>query len=738
MTVSATIAHPAAQEVDLWLQSPSGTRVPLLTSTRGVASNLRVIFADDATSTSATLLGATGLADAYDRVRPDGNLDILNGEAGNGTWKLLACDRNSNSTTGSINNAQLVIQTSGAARHQGAAWSGTLANTTGQDGVARRVRFWAVDSVGNVSASRSAVLTIDTVAPSLNVTQNDTIIFPGGSSNAFQGSVSDGGTLDTLQAVVTSATNGRTAATYTLTPVAMTSTDIQRLNYLQQRSLKNYTWNITPAQLSSLETGRYTVQFVVRDMVGNQRTSAGYTFTIPARAAPALNDINVTGSTAANVQTINTRVDTGYANTTIDAQIALDSNTSTYTDTKTVHGWAYNGSEDSTLQGAIPDAVQSAKITKLEMNNDFAAFLDQDGTLRTWPVDGRLDHKSTSDQIAGTNPITNVVQFSIADQFEWDNYLLTLNNNGVVREYRQPDGNPTVTNAVVTIKNRSGQAETSKVIAMDAGYRHTLLLLRSGQVITCSNTTATCQDTATTTTALYEHTPATARYGVTQVQAGIDFSVALRSDGKVVAWGDSSYSHLAIPSNIKPVTQIATGGDHTVALQNDGTVVAWGDNTSGQTTVPSSLTNVVYIAAGANSSAAVTQSGQVVVWGESNFTTASTACCASAIALNYAYPNPANPANTITAQVITAHQTGSQSSSTDVSAAVAMQPTRIEFRGLIPGRRYTYTLTVRNSENSGSPQVYQGTFTNNLVFNRTYLPYLANSSPVVPPVSSGR
>jgi hypothetical protein len=710
--------------------------VPLLISTRNAASNLRVTFADDATSATTTL-DATGLSDAYDRVRPDGNLAILNGEAGNGTWKLLACDRNTNSTTGTINNAQLVIQTSGAARHQGAAWSGTLVNTTGQDGVARRVRFWAVDSVGNVSASRSAVLTIDTVAPSLNVTQNDTIIFPGGSSNAFQGSVSDGGTLDTLQAVVTSTTNGSTVATYTLTPVAMTSMDIQRLNYLQQRSLKNYTWNITPAQLSSLATGRYTVQFVVRDMVGNQRTSAGYTFTIPAKAAPALNDINVTGSTAANVQTINTRVDTGYANTTIDAQIALDSNTSTYTDTTTVHGWAYDGSVDSTLEDAIPDAVQSAKITKLEMNNDFAAFLDQDGTLRTWPVDSRADHISTSNQIAGTTAITNVVQFSIADQYEWDNYLLTLNGNGVVREYRQPDGNPTVTTAAVTIKNRSGQAETSKVIAMDAGYRHTLLLLRSGQVITCSNATATCQDTATTTTALYRHTPATARYGVTQVQAGIDFSVALRSDGKVVAWGDSSRSHLVIPSNIKPVTQIATGGDHTLALQNDGTVVAWGDNESGQTTVPGNLTNVVYIAAGANSSAAVTQSGQVVVWGESRFTTATTACCASAIALNYAYRNTANTA-TITAQVITAHQTGSQSSSTPVPAAVAMQPTRIEFRGLIPGRRYTYTLTVRNSENSGSPRVYQGTFINNLAFNRTYLPYLANSSPAVPPVSSGR
>jgi alpha-tubulin suppressor-like RCC1 family protein len=478
-------------------------------------------------------------------------------------------------------------------------------------------------------------------------------------------------------------------------------------------------------------------------MVGNQRTSAGYTFTIPAKAAPALNDINVTGSTAANVQTINIRVDTGYANTTIDAQIALDSNTSTYTDTKTVHGWAYNGSEDSTLQYAIPDAVQSAKITKLEMNNDFAAFLDQDGTLRTWPVDGREDHKDTSAQIAGTTPITNVVQFSIADQYAWDNYLLTLDRSGRVTEYNRHVGDLHVVKTIVS----PATYENGKVIGLDAGNRHNVALLSTGKVIAwwhdvCDDLDDSVNNPAPAycnpTSPNYPITiPAKAKYGVIQVQAGIDFSVALRSDGKVLAWGDSSHSHLAIPSNIKPVTQIATGGDHTLALQNDGTVVAWGDNSAGQTTVPSSLTNVVYIAAGANSSAAVTQSGQVVVWGESNFTTASKACCASAIALNYAYRNATNTA-TITAQVITAHQTGSQSSSTDVPAAVAMQPRQIVFRGLIPGRRYTYTLTVRNSENSGSPRVYQGTFTNNLAFNRTYLPYLRKDSSTTELASSGR
>ena len=47
---------------------------------------------------------------------------------------------------------------------------------------------------------------------------------------------------------------------------------------------------------------------------------------------------------------------------------------------------------------------------------------------------------------------------------------------------------------------------------------------------------------------------------------------------------------------------IAAGDCHTVALKSDGSVVAWGDNSSGQTDVPvAAQSGVVAIAAGGSS-----------------------------------------------------------------------------------------------------------------------------------------
>jgi hypothetical protein len=109
--------------------------------------------------------------------------------------------------------------------------------------------------------------------------------------------------------------------------------------------------------------------------------------------------------------------------------------------------------------------------------------------------------------------------------------------------------------------------------------------------------------------------------GVTAIAAGGYHSVALKSDGTVLAWGDNSSGQTDVPASLSGVTAIAAGGDnyggHTVALKNDGSVVAWGNNFYGQTTVPvAAQSGVTAIAAGGYHTVALKNDGTVVAWGD--------------------------------------------------------------------------------------------------------------------------
>jgi murein DD-endopeptidase MepM/ murein hydrolase activator NlpD len=86
--------------------------------------------------------------------------------------------------------------------------------------------------------------------------------------------------------------------------------------------------------------------------------------------------------------------------------------------------------------------------------------------------------------------------------------------------------------------------------------------------------------------------------GVTAIAAGYYHSAALKNNGTVVAWGNGSRGQTAVPAGLSNVTAIAVGYYHTVALKTDGTVVAWGDTQFSQTPAPAGMTGVVAIAAG--------------------------------------------------------------------------------------------------------------------------------------------
>jgi alpha-tubulin suppressor-like RCC1 family protein len=148
----------------------------------------------------------------------------------------------------------------------------------------------------------------------------------------------------------------------------------------------------------------------------------------------------------------------------------------------------------------------------------------------------------------------------------------------------------------------------SSVVAIDAGMDMTLALLTDGTVVAWG--TNPLASGAMVPVGLSN---------VVAVSTGGYHSLALKSDGTVTAWGYDSNKQSSVPVGLSNVVAVSAGRYHSLALKSDGTVVAWGANDSGQCTLPAGLSGVVAISAGSDNSLALKSDGTVVAWGNNSY-----------------------------------------------------------------------------------------------------------------------
>ena len=680
LTVDVNATSLAANELNLWLQSPSGTLTPLMTSVRSGMVNFNSQFSDSANTTTASLIGTTSITGTATLVKSDGLLSRFGGEPVNGTWQLLACDRNENSTRTTINQWKITLTSSGNSVSNNAPWTYTVKNTANIDNQLRILNIYALDNYNNLSPATVVALTIDTVAPSVTVSQLANSLLPGSQATLFQGTLSDGGSINGISANVYD--SSKLVQTVNITTQSVQSQELARTNYLQGRSLVNYTWEL-PIDAATLAPGIYRVQFVATDVAGNQRTTDAYTFTVTQPTAPSLQTIQMPATHQQNTFALQYVVDTGNGPTTVVSTVALDGNVNVQSSDTTLQIWDSSGVADSTAQAQIPTSLQNTQLRQLEMNDHLAAALDNNGTLTMWAL-------QTSNTVVVAPPTDSVMQLSNVTQFAMgdssNQHLLTLSSTGVITDYT-PAGEATVA--------------ITDAVAIAAGTTHNLAIIKTGQLVAWGGTNSNGETTI----------PISDTMGISQIAAGDGFSLALKSDGRLIAWGKNDLGQTTVPvSATTGITQIAAGDKHGLALRADGVVVAWGDNSLGQTTIPVSVTNALYIAANANSSAAVTRDGKLYVWGA---TTSVESCCygTTTVALNGT-------------QILTNQVASNITQSNSLPASLDLVRTSNQFTGLLPGRRYKYTLTVSNSAGSAS---YSGTFTPSQSYDKLYLPFLTNT-----------
>ena len=309
----------------------------------------------------------------------------------------------------------------------------------------------------------------------------------------------------------------------------------------------------------------------------------------------------------------------------------------------TVAAWGYgregNLGDGNTVSSDVPVAVSGlSNITSISAGLEFGVALTSAGTLMAWGGNGAGElgdgSRGASSVPVAVGELSGVTAVSAGGRD-----VLALLSNGTVDAWGDNlDGQLGIgktsegSDVPVAVPGLSG------VTAVAAGRYHSLALLSNGTVMAWGNNRSGQLGIGKTSEGSNVPVAIPGLSGVTAIGCGEFYSLALLSNGTVMAWGSGSQGQLGNGSTtssdepgavheVSGATAIAAGQSHALALLSNHTVMAWGSNGRGQLgdgelTVSDApiavheLTNVSSVAAGYGFSLATLATGTAKAWGE--------------------------------------------------------------------------------------------------------------------------
>ena len=239
----------------------------------------------------------------------------------------------------------------------------------------------------------------------------------------------------------------------------------------------------------------------------------------------------------------------------------------------------------------IAQVPNLTNVVAVDAGGNGSAALKADGTVWYWGAGGI--NGSTGFATASptqVNGLTNVTAISVGS-----GHVMALRSDGTVwtwgDNYYGQLGDGTAANSRTTPAQVAGLAD---VVMITAGSAHSVAVKRDGTVWAWGrNVDGECGNSDTVDFSNQTHPVQVLNLnGVTALAAGVGFTVALKPDGTVWAWGTNYHSELGVGqglhrtpvqvAGLTNVTAISTGLSHTVALTADGTIWTWGLNDNSQ------------------------------------------------------------------------------------------------------------------------------------------------------------